>query len=349
LADGTSPSSGNLTLDDDCGCNANNTYNSHDFDPGGQGENNGQTLVIFQVGGTICLTATPDGRQFGPSVLAPFAHVVVKGDAGYVDGFIVAKSFETCGSNAGQLQLHGDGYRGPLCPPAPAPTPFSTTTASATITSTTETGIAADTNTTESSPQICAFPWAEDNYTITDFSLITLGNASVGSHNQYKGFAIGGTLSDSTPGESGNVCSHYSNLDMPSGKACHSWVGAVDTGADAWHWHGSGLTMSGASNWTDYYWTDLEALALGAKSFQDSDNGFRVQVVTAVGDRERGQEPPESQHQENPEPDLISSAEFASGAASAMPRRSRGLRNINIEIWELCVLLGVALQLQALW
>ena len=49
-----------------------------DFKYGGGGEDNGKTLVIFKGAGTICLTKTHQGRQFGPSVLAPFAHVTVQ-------------------------------------------------------------------------------------------------------------------------------------------------------------------------------------------------------------------------------------------------------------------------------
>ena len=52
--------------------------------------------------------------QFGPSVLAPFSKVIVLGDAGYVDGFIVGKTVHTSGPNASGLQFHGDGYTGPL-------------------------------------------------------------------------------------------------------------------------------------------------------------------------------------------------------------------------------------------
>lgn len=90
------------------------TYNMYDFVPGGQGEDNGQNLVVFNTDERIILTKTHDGRQFGPSVLAPFSEVRLNGNAGYIDGCVIAKSFSTVGGNAGQLQMHGDCYTGQL-------------------------------------------------------------------------------------------------------------------------------------------------------------------------------------------------------------------------------------------
>jgi len=50
---------------------------------------------------------------------------VVKGNAGFVDGLIVAKKLTTNGNNAGQLQLHGDYFTGPMnckaLPSSPSP------------------------------------------------------------------------------------------------------------------------------------------------------------------------------------------------------------------------------------
>jgi hypothetical protein len=86
-------------------------------DPDAQGENNGKTLVIFTTANDITLTKSPtNSRQFGPSVFAPFAKVDLRGDAGFIDGCVVARTFVNNGANAGQLQLHGDCYTGPLCP-----------------------------------------------------------------------------------------------------------------------------------------------------------------------------------------------------------------------------------------
>ena len=94
-------------------------------------QDNGKTLYVFTGAGTICLVKTWSGRQFGPSVLAPFAHVVIHGDVGFVDGFVVARSMGTFGQNGGSVQMHGDGYKGPLScgalpsfnPPSPPPFP----------------------------------------------------------------------------------------------------------------------------------------------------------------------------------------------------------------------------------
>lgn len=103
------------------------TYNGYHFTPSGrtvQGENQGRTLVVFTNTGTVTLQATSGGgRQFGPSVLAPFASVVLDGGAnggiGFVDGFVISRSL---GSVDGYpVQLHGDAYIGPLvCVPSPA-------------------------------------------------------------------------------------------------------------------------------------------------------------------------------------------------------------------------------------
>jgi len=95
-------------------------YNSYHFihpAPGQtvQGEDNGHTIVIFQGTGTIKLVATSDGRQFGPSVLAPFAHVELHGSANFVDGSIIAKTVGSrANTGAHDLQLHGENYAGVL-------------------------------------------------------------------------------------------------------------------------------------------------------------------------------------------------------------------------------------------
>lgn len=113
------------------------TFNTYDFQPGGQGEDNGRTIVFFDTTDQVTLTKTSDSRQFGPTIIAPFSHVEVVGDAGYVDGLIVARSLSTTGGNAGQLQLHGDYYKGYLpCinpPPVPTAEPTSLPTSAPTV------------------------------------------------------------------------------------------------------------------------------------------------------------------------------------------------------------------------
>jgi hypothetical protein len=88
------------------------TYNTYDFNNGGQGEDDGNTVVVFNTDQDIYITKTSDGRQFGPSIIAPFAKVSVGGEAGFVNGFIMAKTFETTGNDQGALQLHGKAYNG---------------------------------------------------------------------------------------------------------------------------------------------------------------------------------------------------------------------------------------------
>ena len=89
-------------------------YHMYDFLPAdAQGSNNGKTLIVFTFTDTICLTKTPDGRQFGPSVLAPFSNVTLA-DAGYLDGIIIARRFTTVmnGASGSEQQLHGNVYAG---------------------------------------------------------------------------------------------------------------------------------------------------------------------------------------------------------------------------------------------
>ena len=51
-------------------------------------------------------------------MLAPRAKVTVANDAtrvpGFVDGVVVARSYASSGGSAGEVELHGDGYVGPL-------------------------------------------------------------------------------------------------------------------------------------------------------------------------------------------------------------------------------------------
>ena len=115
-------------------------YDTYDFRNGGQGEDNGKTLVVFNTHEDITITKTSDGRQFGPSIIAPFAKVYMLGQAGFIDGFVVAKEFDSNqGSNPSSAQLHGDTYKGTITcggntvnrvvdsNPTPSPTPACTT------------------------------------------------------------------------------------------------------------------------------------------------------------------------------------------------------------------------------
>jgi len=98
-------------------------FDLYDFNKGGQGYDRGNTLVVFNTDDDLCFKKTHDGRQFGPSILAPFSKVTVN-NAGFVDGIVIAKEFTTVkGTNkGGELQLHGDTYDGSIeCIEAPAP------------------------------------------------------------------------------------------------------------------------------------------------------------------------------------------------------------------------------------
>lgn len=64
------------------------------------------TLLVFNTAQSVTIGGTTDGRQFSASVLAPFAHVEVLGTTGYVDGFIIARSFSMKRAANG-VQLHG--------------------------------------------------------------------------------------------------------------------------------------------------------------------------------------------------------------------------------------------------
>jgi len=129
------------------------SFSTYDFVPGGQGEDNGKTLVIFNTEETVTLTKTTDGRQFGPSVIAPFSIVDLHGNAGYIDGFVVAKqfgSFSSNGNQATQLQMHGDAYTGPIecnqetLPPTNVPTTSTPITSPPTIAPTITSGAKGD-------------------------------------------------------------------------------------------------------------------------------------------------------------------------------------------------------------
>lgn len=106
---------------------AGGTFTLNDFLPYGQ-PNTATSLVIFVNTGLVRITATADGRQFGPSILAPFAQVDLDGSVGFVEGFVVARSFSTSGPGASSLQLHGRGFQGGelTCRTSPGNTPEAT-------------------------------------------------------------------------------------------------------------------------------------------------------------------------------------------------------------------------------
>jgi hypothetical protein len=68
-------------------------------------------LVVFKGKGTVALQGSVQYRQWQPTVLAPFAHVVAESSTNYVDGVVIAKSFE---SAPNMDQMHAYLYMGPL-------------------------------------------------------------------------------------------------------------------------------------------------------------------------------------------------------------------------------------------
>mgnify|MGYP006134221387 CR=1 FL=1 len=82
-----------------------------------------KTLVIFKGAGSVTLTRGDSDAagcddlcaEFGPTVLAPFAHVQLDGFVGHVDGRIIARSLGSTGTYEG-VSLHGNGFtEDPTC------------------------------------------------------------------------------------------------------------------------------------------------------------------------------------------------------------------------------------------
>ena len=71
----------------------------------------GKTLVIFTTTGTVRLAVSSLKRKWGPSVIAPFADVIIDDNNDFNDGYVVAKTFKATST---QQQLHGSPYKGPL-------------------------------------------------------------------------------------------------------------------------------------------------------------------------------------------------------------------------------------------
>lgn len=85
------------------------TYDMYDMPGASEGLDKGKHLMVFNTKDDIVLTKTRDDRQFGPTVLAPFSKVTLKGDAGFIDGPVIARTFTSDGNG---LEMHGDCYRG---------------------------------------------------------------------------------------------------------------------------------------------------------------------------------------------------------------------------------------------
>lgn len=62
-------------------------------------------LIVFNTEDDVYITGDQDARQFFASILAPFSAVTVSGDAGFIDGFVVAKSYREVGSGDVSTQV----------------------------------------------------------------------------------------------------------------------------------------------------------------------------------------------------------------------------------------------------
>ena len=72
------------------------------------GRSGHSVLVVFNTNSRVTLGASAAGRQFHASVLAPFSEVVLENQVGYVDGYIIAKSFSSATDlGTGGVRLYG--------------------------------------------------------------------------------------------------------------------------------------------------------------------------------------------------------------------------------------------------
>ena len=183
---------------------AGDTWDLGDFG----GETNGtETLVVFLGTADVVLTGN---ATFGPSILAPFAGVVVQGGSlPSVDGFIVALSYDDNGDNS-DLVLQGNGYdleyicpstsRPPSSLPtstfAPSSSPAPTTSKLPTVT---------PSPTITKAPTLTRSPSADDRCTrdsvfadlvaeLREYALVVRDDAALGAGSTGEPIAVGGTL-----------------------------------------------------------------------------------------------------------------------------------------------------------
>jgi hypothetical protein len=90
------------------------TFDLYSIRPQGLANDYGNSLIIFNTNQDVFITKTYDGRQFGSSILAPFSRVTIMDNAGFIDGFIIAKELQDSGLFVGLLAINGYGYKGPL-------------------------------------------------------------------------------------------------------------------------------------------------------------------------------------------------------------------------------------------
>lgn len=228
-------------------------WDMYDFAPGAQADqNHGRRMVVFTGEGTVGIKGTEDNRQFGLSIMAPNAHVVIDETVGYIDGCLVAKSVSmvgSLGSNGAGVQFHCNCYDGPLyCPvERPPPPPCFDTLSYSQCQNYLNRGQCATRNAAiNGCQQTCGYcaggcPTADHDQTLHanqctwplttgECSLITLEDATVGSHSHYSGLCVGGRLIDSSPSQHGTVGARSWVTDIGDSYARFHWADGVTTG-----------------------------------------------------------------------------------------------------------------------
>ena len=229
-------------------------WDMYDFAPGAQAnQQHGRRMVVFIGEGTVGIKGTEDNRQFGLSVMAPLAHLVIDETVGYVDGCVVAKSVSMMGSqgsNGAGVQFHCNCYDGPLtCPEnRPPPPPCVDTLSNAACQRYLTRG---QCSTRQSAMtgcrQTCGWcngcPTSASDHdmslhgdactwplTTGECALITKEDAIVGSHSHYSGLCIGGLLTDSSPSQHGTVGARSFVTNIGTAAARFQWADGVTTG-----------------------------------------------------------------------------------------------------------------------
>jgi hypothetical protein len=64
------------------------------------------TLIVFNTVSQVILGPTHDGRQLFASILAPFSHVRVESNVGFIDGFVIARTLDM-DRRGSAVQIHG--------------------------------------------------------------------------------------------------------------------------------------------------------------------------------------------------------------------------------------------------
>lgn len=269
-------------------------WDLYDFVPGAQpSQHNGRRLVVFTGEGTVGIKGTSDNRQFGMSVMAPNAHLVIDETVGYVDGCVVAKSVSmtgSMGSNGAGVQFHCNCYNKftsssaappPLtCPDHKPPPPPCVDTlssnacsrysrkhqcsAAAAISGCRKTcgycGGCPEGAAAALQGSTCSWP-----QTTKDCSLITRGDALVSSHSTYSGLCVGGQLTSGLSRMTGTV-------------GAKSFVTSISSDSRARFHFADGVTTNQP---LPFDWSQFELLAL---NIQASPSVFVVEAAdTKVG------------------------------------------------------------------